>query len=344
MVISRSSIPISFLVVIAFWFVSSRISNAQTYTPESQLATGPYWSPDGLKLAFSASYNGNYEVYVLNLVDNSKERITDHPANDLYPVWSPNGLDIAFFSDRKSHIPPHPPDTIVYNIRGLYETYARDGYLPSWSPDGKAILAHLRSERGNYEIYTMDKRARNRTSLTWNMATDVHPRFSPNGKKIVFVSDRDFQPEIYIMNADGTGQKRLTFSPAYTIDPIWSPDGHQIAYISNASGFFDIYVMNADGSKKRRLTDTPSYDISPVWSPDGKQILFASDREDGVFNLFIMDIYGDNIRRLTSGEGNEYYGSWSPNGREIAYLTTREGQTQLHLIRADGTKSKRLTR
>ncbi|MDR8392556.1 hypothetical protein NC796_15480 [Aliifodinibius sp. S!AR15-10] len=326
------------LVLLTFWlFANVETICAQAYTPDGRIATGPYWSPDGQKLAFSASYSGNYDVYIVNLSDDSMEQITDHPANDLYPAWSPTGRNIAFYSDRESTVPPHPPDTIVYKIKGLYETYARDGYLPNWSPDGRTILAHLRSERGNYEIYKMNRRGRDRQPLTWNDASDLQPRFSPDGKRIVFVSGRDYQPEIYVMNADGTEQTRLTYSPAYNLDPVWSPDGKNVAYISNESGFFDIWVMNSDGKDKRKLTDNPSYDISPVWSPDGNQILFSSDRGDGGFDLFIMDSDGENIRRLTYDEGNEYCGAWSPDGRKVAYLSTQEGETRLFMISTDGT-------
>ncbi|MFH5884302.1 hypothetical protein ACG2F4_08325 [Halalkalibaculum sp. DA3122] len=335
---------IPLLLIVVLTGTSAQHAHGQAFSPTGMIATGPYWSPDGQKLAFSASYSGNFDIYVIDLRNLNREQVTDHPANDLYPAWSPSGRDIAFYSDRESTVPPHPPDTVVYKIRGLYKTYARDGYLPSWSPDGNTILAHLRSERGNYEIYTMDKRARNRTPLTWNRASDVHPRFSPDGEKIVFVSGRDGQPEIYVMNADGSSQTRLTHSTAYTLDPIWSPDGQQIAYISNETGFFDIHIMNSDGNNKRKLTNTPSYDISPVWSPEIYQILFSSDREAGIFDLFVMDKAGNNVRRITAGESNEYYGSWSPDGREIAYLSTKGGKTELYLIRADGTRQRRLTR
>lgn len=333
-----------FALTAALLVLCANLARAQTFTPESMLATGPYWSPDGGKLAFSAAYNGNYDIYVINLRRNTREQVTDHPANELYPSWSPSGQNLAFYSDRESFIPPHPPDTIIYNVRGLYETYARDGYKPSWSPDGNTILAHLRSERGNYEIYSMNRRGRERKPLTWNLGTDVHPRFSPDGNQIVFVSDRDNQPEIYVMDADGKNQVRLTNSRAYTIDPVWSPDGSKIAYISNASGFFDIYVMNRDGSNKTRLTKALAYDLSPTWSPDGTELLFSTDRNGGIFDLFVMDADGSNLRQITTGQSNEHYGAWSPDGQTIAYLTTLDGQTELFLLSLSSGNKRKLTR
>lgn len=337
------SIP-SLLLPVALIVLSVNLTNAQTFTTENLPATGPYWSPDGQKLAFSAAPGNNYDIYVINLSENKKEQVTSHPANDHYPSWSPDGQNIAFYSDRESTVPPHPPDTIIYKVKGLFETYARDGYKPSWSPDGRTILAHLRSERGNYEIYSMNRRGRDRKPLTWNLASDIHPRYSPNGDRIVYVSGRDNQPEIYVMNADGTDQTRLTSSSAYTIDPVWSPDGKKIAYISNQSGLFDIYVMDSDGNNKTRLTKALSYDISPAWSPDGKQILFSSDRNNGIFDLFLMNADGTNIRQITSGNGHKQFGAWSPDGETIAYLSTHKGQTELNLISVKSGRERKVIR
>lgn len=315
----------------------------QTYTPKS-LHNGPSWSPNGMVIAYSASHSGNFNIYTIDIWSNEMQQITDHPANDIYPEWAPNGMWLAFYSDRPSEIPPFPPDTVIYNVRGLYETYARDGYRPSWAPDGDALVAHFRDEQGDYEIYTMNREGKDRVAITHNLATDVHPRFSPDGEKIVFISDRDYRPEIYVMNVDGSDQIRLTNSDSYDIDAVWSPDGKKIAFISNRLGSFDVFVMNADGSDKKLLTpDSPAIDIAPVWSPDGNRILFSSNRS-GYFDLYVMDVNDGSTQQLTDSEYHEFYGSWSPNGSRIAYLSTEHGEPHLYLMNADGRRKRQLTR
>lgn len=325
-----------------FLFLPAAALHGQTYTPQS-LHNGPAWSPDGQEIAFSAAYSGSYDIYTLNLWSRERRNVSMHPANDLYAAWSPNGQNLAYYSDRPNTIGPFPPDTVVYRVKGLYETYARDGYRPSWSPDGRTIVAHFRSEKGNYEIYLMNSQARDRRPITDNMATDVHPRFSPDGEKVAFVSDRDYQAEIYVMNADGSNQTRLTNSASFDLDPVWSPDGEKIAFISNRTGTFNIFLMNADGSDKTALTRGPSTDISPVWSPDGSRILFSSNRR-GYFDLYLMDPDGSNVQQLTSADSHEYYGSWSPRGTRIAYMSTETGETHLYIINADGSRKRQLTR
>lgn len=327
-----------------FWALSvvPVILFGQTYTPKS-LHNGPSWAPNGMIIAYAASHSGDFNVYTIDIWSMEQQQITDHPANDMYPAWAPNGLSLAFYSDRPSEIPPFPPDTVIYNVKGLYETYARDGYRPSWSPDGRTIVAHFRDEDGDYEIYTMNKEGKERVAVTHNLATDVHPRFSPDGEKIVFISDRDYRPEIYVMNADGSDQTRLTNSDSYDIDPVWSPDGKKIAFISNRLGSFDVFMMNADGTDKQLLTESPSIDIAPVWSPDGEKILFSSNRS-GYFDLFVIDIDSREIIQLTDSEYHEFYGSWSPNGTRIAYLSTEYGEPHLYLMNASGKRKRRLTR
>ncbi|TVQ67207.1 MAG: hypothetical protein EA360_02815 [Balneolaceae bacterium] len=314
----------------------------QVYLPQT-LHTAPAWSPNGHEIAFAASYGGTFDIYTVDIWTSRHQKVSNHPANDLYPSWAPNGRWISYYSDRPSRFGPFPPERVLYKVRGLYENYARDGYRPSWSVDGRTIAAHLRSERGNYEIYLMDRRGRNRRPLTENRATDVHPKFSPDGSSILFISDRDYQPEIYVMDADGRNQTRLTWSDSFDLDPVWSPDGQQILFISNRDGPFDIFVMDRDGSNLIRLTNSPSIDMAPVWSPDGSKILFSSNRS-GYFDLYVMNRDGSSLQRLTSGEYHEYYGSWSPRGSRIAYLSTEHGDPHLFLMNADGSRKRQLTR
>ena len=84
-----------------------------------------------------------------------------------------------------------------------------------------------------------------------------HPSWSPDGKQIVFHSDRDGNQEIYLMNADGSNIRRLTNNPSIDRGPFWSPDGKKIGFHSDRTGDLDIYTMNVDGSNQTNLTNSP---------------------------------------------------------------------------------------
>jgi Tol biopolymer transport system component len=138
------------------------------------------------------------------------------------------------------------------------------------------------------------------TRLTNNTAKDFSPAFSPDGKKIVFASDRGGNEDIYTMNADGSGAVAVALAPAAGFDgtPEWSHDGKWIVFHSRRDGGkAEIYVMKADGSKLKRLTTNDAADVYPAFSADGKKIVFQSDR-DGYKDLYVMNADGTGQTRL----------------------------------------------
>lgn len=115
------------------------------------------------------------------------------------------------------------------------------------------------------------------------------PRFSADGKRIVFCSRRDDDIEVYVMDADGENQTRLTRSRGVDAHPVFSPDGRQIAFTSNRDGNAEVYVMNVDGSNVRRVTNHPERDSQSAWHADGKRLVIVSER-DGLFDLYMVDV------------------------------------------------------
>ncbi|WP_455369654.1 TolB family protein, partial [[Eubacterium] cellulosolvens] len=126
-------------------------------------------------------------------------------------------------------------------------------------PGGNGLIAFERNIDGNDEIYTMNPDGSDLTRLTFNPdpnGDDDDPKWSSDGFKIVWDSDRDSGTEIYIMNPDGSDVTRLTDTEGSNETPDLSPDGWKIVFESTRDGGEDeIYVMNSDGSNPTRLTD-----------------------------------------------------------------------------------------
>ena len=183
--------------------------------------------------------------------------------------------------------------------------------------------------------------------LTQNSSVDIQPAWSPDGRKIVFVSSPSgayVNHEIYVMDANGSNPIRLTNNSVYDGDPDWSPDGTKIVFTSN----YEIYMMNADGSNPTRLTETvQSY--APAWSPDGTQIAFTSNtRSGGGGEIYVMNTDGSNLRNLTQN-GDDYfdaYPTWSPDGAKIAFYSAsdrlRDRSNGIYTMNADGSNPTRL--
>jgi Tol biopolymer transport system component len=172
--------------------------------------------------------------------------------------------------------------------------------------------------------------------------------WSPDGRKLAFVSRRDGNSEIYVINADGSEQENLTQHPARDSHPSWSRDGRKLAFVSRRDGNSEIYVMNADGSGLRNVTRAPSNDLDPAWSPDGRAIAFVRQIQkcapgprdapcngDGTY-LYVVNGDGSGLRRLTTHWASLVNPSWSADGKTIRfgrYLVQADGSGQTGLPR-----------
>jgi TolB protein len=188
---------------------------------------------------------------------------------------------------------------------------------------GQSLL--FTSDRdGNVEIYSMHADGRSPVRLTRNGATDFSPRWSPNGERIVFLSNRapgaNGSPsiEVFAMNGDGSGVTRLTTNDVLESSPGWSPDGTRILYSTDGHRS-KIFVMNADGSDVVQLTNNEWADSVPRWSPDGSRIAFLGNPL-GLQSILTMNPDGTNPVRVPTQAGGKLKSySWSPDSKHIVY-------------------------
>jgi len=225
----------------------------------------------------------------------------------------------------------------------------------AWSPDGTQLAARLKEGR-NWDIYAMGADGNNRIKITDDSNIDRAPAFSPDGRKVAFVSlpANEFgslragaTADIYVVDADGSNRVQLTDDEFNNQTPAWSPDGTLITFVSNRDGNYEVYVMGADGSNPVRLTDGPNQEGIPTFSPDGSKILFFSEDCSAGCNqrsdIVVMNVDGSDKIFLTDSPDSDAVPSFSPDGRQIAFASNRDGKYDIYLMNADGSNVSNLT-
>ena len=234
----------------------------------------PRWSPDAGRVVFlGITEKHGSRVYITDVSESDPVRLSDIESTQVGD-WAPDGGTVAFSSGSASKLGIHVRNPDGVNQRQI--TCGKD-YAAVWSPDSQKLL--FISERdGNKEIYTVgkddvgglcdQKEERSKTiplRLTESDEDEYDISWSPDGKRILYVSERDGNAEIYIMEESGNKKTRLTFNDVRDHQPTWSPDGKRIAFVSEQDGDSDIFTMNDSGGDQTRITNNDQEDVEPRW-------------------------------------------------------------------------------
>lgn len=219
-------------------------------------------------------------------------------------------------------------------------------------------LAFVRGDAASTDIYVIREDGSGLRRLTASRGADYSPLWSPDGKRILFGSNRDGDDELFVMDASGRNVRQLTRNRALDLTPQWSPDGRWIAFASDRGrpGEPEIWVMRADGSAARRLVRTPAHawqdrQYSPTWSPDGRRIVFTMAATAENPELYAVGADGRGLKRLTRTGGSlhepadDTMPDWSPDGASVVFVSNRGKTTSdLWVMTKDGARQRPLAR
>ena len=291
----------------------------------------PRLSPDGRSIAFVRHINDiASDLYLLSLVDRSVRQLTFEKRQITSLAWVPDGKHLLFISDRSEN--PH-----AWRI-------AASGGTPTLEESVPSGILHLDISRSTsqlaftYHITDSLIKVASLPPSPWesrkvaplpphcviNSSQGDHTaRFSPDGSKVVYVSDQSGGEEIWKAKADGSKPVRITFFEELGVgSPRWSPDGKWIAFDRRSFRHADIYLMREDGSGLQQLTFDPLSDTMPTWSPDGEWVYFTSYR-GGLSRIWKVSRAGGEPLQVTEGEANEALASADGNDLYFTGLDKR---------------------
>lgn len=305
-----------------------------------------YWSYDGKSIIFQRTnpkeglhcdqiFIGKIptsadEPFVYKMVSSGKGRTT-------CSYFMPDGKHIIYASTFKgADSCPPVPDRAKYGnkyIWPLYDSY--DIYMATI--DGK-IVKQLTSAKGY----------------------DAEGTLSPDGKKMIYCSDKDGDLDLYVMDLKSGKEKRVTNTLGYDGGAWFSPDGKKIVWRASrpstdaeikeykellkegmvAPTHMEVYVANADGSNAKQITFLEQANWAPNFTPDSKHIIFCSNHEykrGFPFNMYLTDINGKGLEKISRDRGFDAFPMFSPDGKKIIFASNRNngGTHDTNLFVAD---------
>ena len=228
------------------------------------------------------------------------------------------------------------------------------------SPDGKTIAFDLLGD-----IYTMPATGGKATNLTSDIAWDMQPRFSPDGKQLAFTSDRAGGDNIWVMDLDGENKEQVTKeSFRLTNNATWSPDGRFLAAkkhftTSRSLGTGEIWLYHPTGGSGVKLVKRPSESHQkelgePIFSPDGRFVyytmnttpggtfIYAQDSNTQLFQIKRYDMETGEITTAAGGAGGAVRPTPSPDGKYLAFVKRERMQSMLYLKDLESGKETRI--
>ncbi len=263
------------------------------------------------RIVMVGNRTGRKELYICDSDGANLRQLTRDQSLSLSPKWSPDARQIVYTSFL-SYFPDVYLVTLETGARRRVSNYPGLNSSAAIAPGGDELALTL-SKDGNPDLFIKDLRSARLTRLTrTSRAAEASPAWSPDGRRIVYVSDASGAPQLYLIDRNGGDPRRITSSGAENVDPDWGRNGF-IAYSSRIGRGYQICVLNPETLAFRQISDGNGDYEDPSWAPDGRHIVCTRTR-NRISRLFVLDSMSAScISLLPDSEAGEWFApAWSP--------------------------------
>ncbi len=202
-------------------------------------------------------------------------------------------------------------------------------------------LAFISSDSGHKEVFTCDYDGHRMRPVTRNKNIALLPRFSHDGKKLVYTSYKEGGNMLYLIDLVSGKEKRLSGRSGINSGVSWEPGDTRLVLTMSRKGNPDICMINLNGKILKRLTTYWGIDVSPTFSPDGKRLAFVSNRS-GTPQIYVLDLTSERVERLTFSGKYNTSPSWSYLNK-IAFVSLINGSLDVYSMDPNGDRLRKLT-